>query len=88
MENEIVLGCLAKDTVTGFTGIVNTKTEWLNGCVRYGLQPRELHEGKLIESQCFDREQVEYVGPGLNISPKARPTGGDRPNPGRARDPR
>lgn len=90
---EIVLGCLAKDTVTGFTGIVSSRTEWLNGCIRIGLQPRELKDGKPIESQAFDIEQLEYVGPGMNPEPGiagrvrrvfAR-TGGDRPDADRPR---
>lgn len=71
--------------ITGFTGIVHSRTEWLNGCVRVGVQPRELHEGKPVESQVFDIEQLECVGPGLNVVAKA--TGGDRPNPKMRPDP-
>lgn len=82
----IVLGDLVEDIITGFTGIAYNKTEWLNGCVRWGVQPRELQAGKPIEPQFFDEAQVKYVGPGVNVAPKE--TGGDRVNPARAADPR
>lgn len=84
--NKIQLGCTAKDSITGFVGIVVSSTEWLNGCIRVQIQPTELREGKPIEAQVFDIQQVEYVDVGLKNETK--PTGGDRPSIGRAKDPR
>jgi hypothetical protein len=81
----IKLGELVKDKITGFTGIATSMTQWLNGCVRVGITPRELREGKPIESVVFDQEQIEVVGDGLNIP--ARQTGGDRVSVVRATDP-
>ncbi len=55
------LGAIMRDTVTGFEGVVVNITTWLNGCVRYGLKPRELRDGVPIATQHFDVEQLEPV---------------------------
>ena len=54
----IGLGDRVVDRVTGFNGIVVCITTWLNGCVRYGLQAEELTDGKPLDPQYFDAEQV------------------------------
>ncbi len=50
-----------KDIVTGFSGIVVAKTEWLNGCVRIGLQNAILKDGLPMDVQWIDEEQLELV---------------------------
>jgi hypothetical protein len=74
----INLGDEVKDIVTGFTGIVTAKTEWLNKCVRIHVTPQKLHEGKPIESQVFDLEQLEVLKKKAVVIEKEIPTGGDR----------
>ena len=37
MDKEIKLGDKAKDLVSGFIGIVESRIECLNGCIRYSL---------------------------------------------------
>lgn len=69
----VKLGSVARDTITGFTGVLVGKTEWLNGCVRLTIQPKELHEGKPVETITFDVEQVEIVE---EAKPKARKSSG------------
>jgi hypothetical protein len=64
---------------------VVSKTEWLNGCVRVQLQYQKLHEGKPVEGQVFDIEQLELVHA---RKVQQEPSGGDRPSIARARDPR
>jgi len=54
----IQLGSEYKDLVTGFKGIATSLHIYLNGCERVALQPTELHEGKPIEPQMFDTEQL------------------------------
>jgi len=85
MSFKFELGVEAKDKVTGFKGIILSRTEWLNGCKRYALQSRKLDAGKVIEVQYFDEEQIEIIGNGIAV--RQRPTGGDRPAPMRALDP-
>ena len=54
-------GDMLQDTITGFEGIATAVTTWLNGCIRYSIQPRELREGKPVEEQWFDEKQVALV---------------------------
>ena len=84
---EIKLGDVAKDTISGFEGVVVARTEWLNGCVRVSVQPKKLQEsGKPVEYETFDVTQLAMVEAGPRHEPKT--TGGPRPAPTRARDPR
>lgn len=85
MDAEIKLGDTASDTITGFEGVVVARTEWLNGCIRITIQPRELKDGKPIESHTFDVQQVALV----QAKPRAieKRSGGPQPEPTRAKDP-
>lgn len=78
------LGDVVRDKISGFTGVATCRLDYLNGCERWQVTPRVLHEGKPIEPQYFDVEQLELVGePAVTLV--RNPTGGDRPNPaGRA----
>ena len=59
------LGKIGKDKITGFTGVLTARCEFLTGCSRYCIQPRELKEGKPIDGIYFDESQIEVVGDGL-----------------------
>lgn len=84
-ENEIKLGDKARDSLTGLTGTVIARHEYLNGCVRLTLQPAELHEGKPVEASYFDIEQLEFIEKGKPRS--AAPTGGPHAAPQRPAPP-
>jgi hypothetical protein len=74
------LGNVVVDKISNFKGVLSGRHEYLNGCVRWSVSPQELHEGKPIETQVFDEEQLEVVdAPKINFL--RRLTGGDRPNP-------
>ena len=88
----INLGDLARDTITGYQGIVIARTEWLHGCRRLCLQAPSLHDGKPIDSATFDEPQLVLVKPGVaqsmagaDAAPASR-TGGPRPEPQRHTD--
>lgn len=82
----LVLGCKAKDRISGFTGVVVAITEWLNGCQRVTIQPEELKDGKPIENHTFDAEQIEVV---VEIKqPERQPHGGPSISPTRSSDPK
>lgn len=87
MRELIVLGCKAKDSISGFTGIVIAITDWLNGCRRITIAPQELKDGKPIDSGTFDVEQVAFVDDGLKQTAKP-PTGGPSIAPTRSADPK
>ncbi len=55
------LGDRVKDRITGFAGVVVARDEWLNGCVRYGVQATGLHDGKPVDIQWIDETQVDVV---------------------------
>jgi hypothetical protein len=59
----IQLGDRVRDMVTGLEGVTTSKTEWLNGCIRWGIEYlRVTKEGaKIIERETFDEEQLEVV---------------------------
>lgn len=79
-------GDTARDTITGFEGVVVSTHTYLNGCVRFAIQPKSLHEGKPVEAQVFDEEQCELVSaaaPKTTAAPAKAP-GGPRSEPRRA----
>jgi hypothetical protein len=58
---KIDLGDIAKDSVTGFQGMVIGRSRYLYNVDRLTLQPRELKDGKRQESRSFDEPGVEYI---------------------------
>lgn len=82
----IKLGDLARDTITGFKGVVIAEVNWLHGCRRLTLQPQGLKDGKPVESSTFDEPQLELVT--ADAYGSTRKTGGPRPEPNRRADPR
>lgn len=85
-RGDIALGDEVKDTITGLTGVVVAITDWLNGCQRIQVQPRELKDGKPVETSGFDVEQVELVTPAQPVA-KVN-TGGPHDAPTRQPDAR
>ena len=86
MRPDLKLGDKARDTISGFTGIIVAITDWLNGCRRITIAPQELKDGKRIDSDTFDCEQIERVE---IAAPKVtKPTGGPSISPVRERDPK
>lgn len=62
---ELELGKVGKDKITGFSGILTARCEFLTGCNRYCIQPTELRDGKPIDGIYFDEAQIEIVGDGI-----------------------
>ena len=59
------LGKVAKDKITGFTGIILGRAEHLTGCNTYGIAPQMLNEGKRLDTEWFDEGRVEIIREGL-----------------------
>lgn len=57
----VKLGSKAKDIITGFEGIVSGRTEWLYGCTRIALIPKELKDGVPQEEVWFDEQRIELI---------------------------
>ena len=59
------LGKTGRDKITGFSGVLTARCEFLTGCNRYCVQPTELKDGKPIDSIYFDEAQIEIMGEGI-----------------------
>lgn len=55
------LGNTCEDKHSGFKGICDSITYFLNGCIRISLQPRLDKDDKFQDSKWFDVEQVQVV---------------------------
>ena len=77
------LGSEVKDKITGFVGIVVARTAWINGCTRYGVQSRELKDGKPIDAEWFDEQSLVVFSEGVGDDKVER--GGPRSDPSRSR---
>lgn len=88
----IRLGQKVRDVVTGFTGIADCRMEWMNGCVRFSVQPPVKKGSAFVpESKSFDQEQLEVLVDMPIALPRRRrqpvrstvasKTGGGRPDP-------
>jgi len=60
------LGKKATDKVTGFTGIIIGRSEFLSGCNTYGLAPRVGKDGNRIDTEWFDEDRIGIVGSGIS----------------------
>jgi hypothetical protein len=66
MSDDIALGDIAKDDLTGFEGVVTQRTFWLSNCDRLTLQPKELKEGKPQEAVSFDITHCTLITKGAH----------------------
>jgi len=55
----IELGSKAKSKISGFAGTITSRSEHLNGCNRYWVEPLVDKDGKIKEGAWFD--EVELV---------------------------
>lgn len=78
----IQLGDTAKCTITGFAGTVISRHEYLNECIRLTLQPGWLKDGKTIEPETFDVQQLRLVKKGSRRAAD-KPPGGPHKAPKR-----
>lgn len=74
MAKQIGLGDIAKDTITGYEGVVIAYATYLSNCPRWTLRARETKDGLPIKAQSFDAPRVEFVGKSeIVVLPPARP---------------
>src|SRR5260370_736475 len=92
------LGDKVRDTLTGLTGIVTSRTEFLWGCVRIAVQPEGLYkDGQPHKSTYIDEPQVAVLVAGYYQAESAkyqaesasatRGPGGPREDPEERADP-
>lgn len=54
----IELGVSVKSNISGFKGIVTSRSEHVNGCNRYWVAPKVDKEGKMPEGAWFDEGEL------------------------------
>ena len=57
----ISLGMTASDRITGFSGVVVGKAEYISGCTQVLLVPKIKEDGKRIDGEWFDIQRLEQV---------------------------
>jgi hypothetical protein len=62
----ILLGQKAKDKITGFSGILVGRCQYITGCDQYGIAP-PAKAGKTESTQWFDEGRIEITGKGVKI---------------------
>ena len=72
---EIKLGSKVRDKVTGFVGITVARTEFLNGCIQYNIQPKVEKDNKVPEEIAVDVGSIEVIKP-KKIKIRKKDTGG------------
>lgn len=65
-EFKFELGIEAEDKITGFKGIVMSRSEHLTGCNVYSIAPKTLAEGKPGETQWFDENRINKISDGVS----------------------
>jgi hypothetical protein len=76
------LGCRVKCKVTGFTGIVTARCDYINGCIQYCVLPPVDKDGKRMDGVYIDEGQLEYVDDGIleTVEAPLRKVGGPQSN--------
>jgi hypothetical protein len=76
------LGIEVKEIVTGFTGIIMGRSQYLTGCNQYGLLSRQLSKENTPEKWVwFDENRLQATGEKIEL-PKIEDPGfdGNHPN--------
>lgn len=73
---EYELGLEVEDIISGVKGIINARSQWINGCIRYSLQPKasKTDPSKMPEGYWLDEEQIKVLN--KHVVMKKRNTGG------------
>lgn len=76
----IALGDRVKDTLTGFTGVVTGRAEYLTGCNQVYILPKSEKENEIKDGAWFDIERIEKLEDRV-VEVSSRRTGADVPPP-------
>lgn len=58
MGEEIEFGSLVRDTWTGFIGRLVARNEWWDGKASFGVEPIQLKDGRIQETQWIDTRRI------------------------------
>jgi hypothetical protein len=72
----IQLGVEVEDKVTGLKGIITARSENLNMCNRYYIQPSVNKDMKIPDGWWVDEMQIKIIGKGVAPKPEKERTKG------------
>lgn len=75
------LGTTAKDKITGFSGMVVGRVEYISGCNQILLSPKVAKDGTLRGAEWFDEQRCDQVGKTKLILDNGATPGFDRAAP-------
>lgn len=58
---DIKLGQRVKDISTGMVGVTTQRSEHLNGCIRFVIQPPVDKDGKFIDGVWVDEHTLQFI---------------------------
>lgn len=67
-EFKYKLGLEAKCKLTGFTGIIRYRVQYLTGCNVYGIQAPATLDGKIPDAVGVDENCITIIGEGISKS--------------------
>jgi len=63
--DHIKIGCKARDLLSGYEGLVSSKSELMNGNVQFAIKTPQT-DGVWVDGMSFDAVQLEYVDSGIS----------------------
>lgn len=69
----IKLGQKVTDKITGFTGVVIGRCEYINGCISIWVQPVKLKDGDMVEAKWIDEQRLETKSKATAGGPHSSP---------------
>lgn len=77
------LGTKMRDIITGFTGVVTGRAEYISGCNQALVAPPMAADGALRDSQWFDEQRLAHVDDSLVVLDNGSTPGCDKAAPKR-----
>lgn len=74
-------GCVARDSISGFSGRITGHARYISGCSQVLLIPPVDKDGKVVEGAWYDEQRVEVQVEDRVVLDNARTPGCDMPAP-------
>lgn len=75
------LGITARDTITGFEGVVTATAQYISGCNQVLLVPKVDDKGAFVESHWFDEQRCSQMGEEIVVLENEETPGPDKEAP-------
>ncbi len=75
-EFDFECGATVRDKITGFSGVIRARTQYLTGCNKYAVQATDIREGKPEEWVWFDEGELEVFGKPVTLEVSRERRGG------------